>query len=82
MFLITYGLGTSLRRRLEKKEGKPKKQFIWIAIISHPPAGFGSYFKMAENSLHFDEGTCYFLVVNETIPGHKVQKTALTEGNN
>lgn len=35
-----------------------------MAIIFYPPAGSGSYFKMPENSLHFDEGTCYFLVVN------------------
>lgn len=53
-----------------------------MAIIFYPPADPGSYFKMPENSLHFDEGTYYFLVVNETISGHKVQKTAFTEGNN
>lgn len=53
-----------------------------MVIIFYSPAGSGSYFKMPENSLHFDEGTCYFLVGNKTIPGHKVQKTAFTEGNN
>lgn len=53
-----------------------------MAIIFYSPAGSASYFKMPENSLHFDEGTCYFLVLNKTIPGHKVQKTAFTEGNN
>lgn len=78
MFLTTYGLGTWLDRR----EGKPKKMYIWMVIIFYSPAGSGSYFKMPENSLHFDEGTCYFLVGNKTIPGHKVQKTAFTEGNN
>lgn len=82
MFLTTYGLGTWLDWRQEKKEEKPKKLYIWMAIIFYSPGGSGSHFKMPENSLHFDEGTCYFLVVKETIPGHKVQKTAFTEGNN
>lgn len=53
-----------------------------MTIIFYSPAASGGYCKMPENSLPFDEGTCYFLVVNETIPGHKVQKTAFTEGNN
>lgn len=82
MFLAAYGLEASLHSRLEKTEGKPKKLYPWMAIIFYPPADPGSYFKMPENSLHFDEGTYYFLVVNETISGHKVQKTAFTEGNN
>ena len=42
-----------------------------MAIIFYPPAGSSSYFQMSENSLHFDEGTRYFLVVNKTVQGTK-----------
>lgn len=42
-----------------------------MAIIFYPSAGSSSYFYVSENSLHFDEGTCYFLAVNKTVQGTK-----------
>lgn len=66
MFVPTYSLGTSV-----KEEGNSKQWCIWMAIIFYPSAGSSSYFKMSENSLHFDEGTCYFLAVNKMVQGTK-----------
>lgn len=75
MFVPAYGLGTLLnfiaQETGEARRKNPPNDISEWQLFSIRVAGSSSYFKMSDNSLHFEEGTCYFLVVNKTVQGTK-----------